>query len=533
MSNGKELDPVREDVQLNNLTERSCRETTPEEGEERQVISDAASEMHSPTHTPTSGQSEMISDGGVVPHLDTDEILNRQDDAKLHNEPSTSQAEAAVPEAVPQSVTQELSDAEPDEQKVREADGVFGLGEEESASPPADPSVDREVQEESVGAEFPHEPMTEQVTVEITSQVLTQETNEAQLNAQTEQATQDGADSVEAEESERSSVSQSELPEAQETPAAVEYSPGSPIEQHGEKVLSPPVAREYVRRSIESDAEQMQQEQAKVAQTFAELGLWVNRQRDLATTVLCLQERFRDVRTEYNLQEQALPPEALKALANRKQSIELCERMLERLANRITAESTPDVPEHADLLPPLGEDEVSTLLLEDSTGLPEERLKQMLKNRRIRNHKTITELRDLTETAQKKFLTTVERQLLPILDGLDEGKRICAAIRDELRERFPDHRTALDAWFSVYDALISTTLSQLVALNIRPISVRRGDPVDYELHEPFDVEEDSELANEHVKEVVRRGFVVLNADENSTRILRPGQVIVVKNPREE
>jgi molecular chaperone GrpE (heat shock protein) len=57
----------------------------------------------------------------------------------------------------------------------------------------------------------------------------------------------------------------------------------------------------------------------------------------------------------------------------------------------------------------------------------------------------------------------------------------------------------------------------------------RGQPVDYDRHEPIGTEPDSNLPHESIKEVTRNGYEYKLPDQEQLLILRSAQVIVVKN----
>jgi molecular chaperone GrpE (heat shock protein) len=60
------------------------------------------------------------------------------------------------------------------------------------------------------------------------------------------------------------------------------------------------------------------------------------------------------------------------------------------------------------------------------------------------------------------------------------------------------------------------------------MDVHVGDEIDYTRHEPFDVESDPTLRDEHVKAIIRKGYEYA-ADNGLSCVLRPAQVVAVKN----
>jgi hypothetical protein len=161
-------------------------------------------------------------------------------------------------------------------------------------------------------------------------------------------------------------------------------------------------------------------------------------------------------------------------------------------------------------------------------------------------YKVVTLWRDLAAKRRKDFLGLVEKQVLPIADGIYDGKKhldsvgegpaiakdhaSVAAVQEEL-EGLPNMAEggANDMLANVYVLLGEYITTVLTNVGVTPISVKYGEAMDYEQHEPFDVEADPSLEDEHIKTVVRAGYEYMDIDTAKVQVLRAAQVIVVKN----
>ncbi|MHB9130464.1 MAG: nucleotide exchange factor GrpE [Armatimonadota bacterium] len=226
-----------------------------------------------------------------------------------------------------------------------------------------------------------------------------------------------------------------------------------------------------------------------------------------------------------------LPIEVQDSLKGRQEGLELIVRMLSRLPDA-TKGLTGDSCEPAILPEPFGNEAWINYLREvsDATAanvLVKRKMAELSSDR----YRIITGTRDLVEKVRKRVLQSVERKVLPIIDGLDDGERHSAEMIRDLQTGLDGEAIQhLDYWFAGYGNLRNDVLlGMLENIRIRPMMVSIGVPIDYEQHEPFDTEVDSSLPNEAVKEVVRAGYVYESSVEGEIEVLRAAQVIVVKN----
>ena len=290
---------------------------------------------------------------------------------------------------------------------------------------------------------------------------------------------------------------------------------------------------DMVKQFLEIDATEIQRENDEASRYMDQVVFWANCKSSLTDAVRRLQTRFKERLVEHGAREPAFSVDVKEALADRKEGIELCGRMIDRFAQFLADEEPPKHVEDTGLLGPLVESD----LLDVQSGEALESLKAHFSNkqkeRRIHNYKVVSVLRNAAEDAQNKLKNAITRQLLPVVDGLDEGKRISVSLQQELADKYVDEEENVTDWFTIYDDLIEAILGELLCVQIRQLSINQGDTVDYEYCEPLDVEEDQELGDETVKEVIRRGFVISGAAGCQEQLLRAGQVIVVKNPSQE
>lgn len=137
-----------------------------------------------------------------------------------------------------------------------------------------------------------------------------------------------------------------------------------------------------------------------------------------------------------------------------------------------------------------------------------------------------------TTQDQKQLLELVQKSVLPVIDGLDDGEMGTESLIDSLTKDFPDHCDSLEDWFGTYQKMRSTLLELLTGVGIEQMDVVSNTPVDYERHEPFDVEESLEFDDESILSLSRNGYEFPKAEDVPWKIVRPAQVIVAKKPRE-
>ena len=218
------------------------------------------------------------------------------------------------------------------------------------------------------------------------------------------------------------------------------------------------------------------------------------------------------------------------SLLDRYKSLELSKRMLERLREPIELLKKSTLPsEHLLRLQP--QDLVDLLRSQNDEAEAQKILAKKVKETGDTRYKSIREWRDLAEKSQKQWLNFIEKKLLFALDGINDGKPYAEHLVDELK---PSYQTStcqkkLDDWLQTYVDLENILIEALKNLDITQLLVVRGQPVDYDRHEPIGTEPDANLRHESIKEVTRNGYEYKLPEQEQLLILRSAQVIVVKN----
>lgn len=286
----------------------------------------------------------------------------------------------------------------------------------------------------------------------------------------------------------------------------------------------------HVARALLEDARECEREQAELTELASRCDRAQACREALVRAVGGIYLGFQIILIDQRADEAALPLQMKAVLLGRREGLDLCLRMLERAKTRIEQEANAPPPARRALAPSLGEADIMAVAGGVETGrhdAPRSALRDFLKRRRIRNHRVVAEQRGRAEALERSIATAVTKLLLPVLDGIEAGARLARTLAAELSEPHPDARTLLDRWLGAYDRLIVSARSALGAVGIHPIVCLRGERVEYERHEPTDVESDAELADETIKEVTRTGYVLQVGAQ--AQVLRPAQVVVVKN----
>ena len=227
---------------------------------------------------------------------------------------------------------------------------------------------------------------------------------------------------------------------------------------------------------------------------------------------------------------ESLPEELNKALGSSQQGLNIIGRMLQRLVNQDDRlESLVEKIELADNLKELEEDEWMKLL----EGEMDEKSAQKKINKNLdiigkSNYKLVSKAGELADKRQKTWLDFIGKQVLPILDGIIDGKNHTSILIDELREQYQESESKLSEWFITYFTLSSTILTMLNDLGVYRMDIEPGMAIDFERHEPSSVEADPEMENEQIKEISRDGYDYVAHDGNR-QTLRVARVVVIKN----
>ncbi len=79
---------------------------------------------------------------------------------------------------------------------------------------------------------------------------------------------------------------------------------------------------------------------------------------------------------------------------------------------------------------------------------------------------------ELADKRQKTWLDFIGKQVLPILDGIIDGKNHTSILVDELREQYQESESKISEWYNTYLTLSSTILTMLNDLACIPDGYR-------------------------------------------------------------
>lgn len=353
--------------------------------------------------------------------------------------------------------------------------------------------------------------------VEVLSRVTKLEDDVANLKSQLKQVVEPGLPVTS-----HNAVAGKEAPGLEDGPGSTAASlPGPQIEQASFE-LKPLIEAAH------------REEQSGVSTDRAELQLnlqdaqrWAARSKALLEGIETSVRECNDIMAQSVTFAAAWPPELIGKMQGRQQGLDIISKMLNRLLQHPSApagDAIAEVPLPA--LEQAGWLDFLRDVQDEETG--REQMGQRLKRASIERYQIISQVRNQAEANKKRFLSFLEKQLLPILDGLDEGLAYSEAVVQAAKLEFPASASSLNAWLETYNAMRGELLKVLTPIGVLPMDKNIGETVDYERHEPFDVEPDATLPNESIKALVRKGYEYREVG-SPPRVLRAAQVIVVKN----
>jgi molecular chaperone GrpE (heat shock protein) len=289
---------------------------------------------------------------------------------------------------------------------------------------------------------------------------------------------------------------------------------------------------ELIRETLKEDAQSLGEDEQECQGYIDQAKLWQSKTEALSKLGLpAIGECGDRMKQCDELMEQfkTETPSLYKSLQSRYESLQLSNRMLDRLREPLELLSKSSLPpEHlfglrmSDLVellrsPQIHEAEAKKILAKE------------LKEAGDARYKSIREWRDSSEKLQKQWLHFIEKKLLPALDGINDGKPYAENLVIELRERYQtsSHQDQLSNWQQTYSDLEDILLQALNSLDITVMQAEAGQPVDYDRHEPIGAEPDDSKDHEQIKEVTRNGYEYKVAERSLP--LRNAQVVVVKN----
>lgn len=298
---------------------------------------------------------------------------------------------------------------------------------------------------------------------------------------------------------------------------------------------------QLVAKLVQEDEVNCKADERQLNDYYSQAKHWAHRSQMLcdaiaSTLELCESKLFPECQ---KLKEE-LPPGVQEKLQERDRGLEIIGRMLKRLFEPARELNEAETPNRQ--LPSATQKQLSDIITAEDTNEESARqaIAQKLKEIGNQRYKYIAEMRELAEKRRKRWQNFVEKKVLPILDGIENGQRYSEPLVNQLKDENPNLVTKLDLWFQTYINLRAILLQALEQVQVYPMQVKTKMPIDYTRHEPFDVQSDDRLPNEYIKEIIRQGYEYRIPGESSEvqdltnnsktfQVLRPAQVVVVKN----
>lgn len=244
-------------------------------------------------------------------------------------------------------------------------------------------------------------------------------------------------------------------------------------------------------------------------------------QEDIQSTI----EKSREILATASQAKESFGEALQERLQGRHQGMELIGKMLARLTER--AASLRVAPAEGAELQPLSEAEWNKVL---QGGADAKKLDSKLRGLEAERYQAVTQARDLAEGQRKRLLNFIEKQMLPIVDAIDDGEKLSRPFVTKAEEmNSPGRLQYLNRWFDTYSLLRAELLGAAAKMNVRPMTIQIGEMVDYMRHEPFDTVRDPSLPTEAIKEEMRSGYEHRLPNGQAPTVLRAAQVVVVKN----
>ncbi len=288
--------------------------------------------------------------------------------------------------------------------------------------------------------------------------------------------------------------------------------------------------RSLIDRAMADARQCIEDDQKRIALHRKNAGFWLERGKKLKPMIKKAADAADEVIANSNKILENLPAEMAKALGNSQQGLNIIGRMLQRLVNQDDRlESLLEEVELADSLKALAEDEwVKLLEGEKNEGSAQKKINKTLDRIKKSNYKLVSQAGELADKRQKRWLDFIGKQVLPILDGIVDGKNHTLVLIEELGAQSQDLESILNEWFDTYATLSRTMLTMLDDLGVCRMDIAPGVMIDFERHEPSSVEADPEMENEQIKEISRDGYDYVAPDGNR-QTLRVARVVVIKN----
>lgn len=292
--------------------------------------------------------------------------------------------------------------------------------------------------------------------------------------------------------------------------------------------------QKLIAETLKNDEAQYNKDLGEINLYKEEIQNWQERTKKLLDNLIQTNQICANLFDDCNEQFQALSEELQEKLKGRQEGLELVKKMLERVVEQIqTISASSDDLDLVDNLPEPNQQIIEGVInnQEDEDSAKLEINKEMKK---IGNDRwlLVSRSRDLQKECQNKWLQFVDRKILPIIDGIENGQKHSENLIEELKQQYQNDQEHLSLWYGIYEKLRGNLIDMLESVQVHLAKVDVGMPIDYNKHQPCDVYLDKSLPEESIKEIVSQGYEYIK-NSGEKMLLRPAQVIVVKQNREQ
>ena len=226
------------------------------------------------------------------------------------------------------------------------------------------------------------------------------------------------------------------------------------------------------------------------------------------------------------------PVEIKEQLQTKQDGLNIIGRMIRRLfdSGGLLTNISETISFEESLKEPLSNQNWLEILKNCSTlSDAQEKIDKLLEKYENNNYKIVYSNNELSKNCEKNISSFMNKKFLPIIDAVYEGKKHCSRHSKGISNSHNgNYAYEVQEWFRIYSDITDKLESILIKVGIEKIEVSVGDFIDFNLHEPFTVEPQPDMENEQIKEIIKQGFEYKMPD-GSKKILRPTQVVVVKN----
>jgi molecular chaperone GrpE (heat shock protein) len=194
--------------------------------------------------------------------------------------------------------------------------------------------------------------------------------------------------------------------------------------------------------------------------------------------------------------------------------------MISRLPSRVPILDESKIPKIAEMQSPRKEE------------MPKEagEVKAFLDKLGVDNYRHLSALRRIAEQTENSIFSFLKTHLFPAFDGIRDGKRHFSQNYENLQKSEPGEYTELERLREAFDGLALACSDLVSLLHLEVLEPKQGEPINYDLHEPFDKIDCVNFEDETVYEIVKPGYILGGGLwKEHARVLRPALVLIVKH----